>query len=199
MWSVVLIPSRSIANKRHIRFGQYSFMCFIVLPFAFVLPFLIGFVLSLPFLPGFVHRILVLLSLLCSVVLSLFVIRLWFRLYLRVDYPVLEVGQPGGIATFDLRDPAVCIEIKAGILTAIDASDGRRVRAWGVDGQKTGKNGFCFIHMERLAREFCSLLVGANGAIVVFEKDRPPSIPLSERFEVLSWREYRNPPNQRER
>lgn len=193
-----MLPSRSIRNPRRIRFGSNSRLCLLALPFAFLLPFVLAAMIA-GFEPARPVRLAVVsLCWILSLWLSWLVLRLWFRLYLRVDFPMLEIGQASGPVVFDLRDPEVGIEVAAGVLVVTHRSDGRRVRAWGADGQQQNMSWISSGHITRIGWEFDELLRNKNGASLRVV-DSAPSVPWSERFEILSWKGYRNTPNQRER
>lgn len=159
--------------RKTIRFGQYSFT---LLAFAIVLtPLAVAGPFSLfagepePTLRVFAVG---------SFLLVPYLYRLWYRLCLRIDWPYLDVGRSDGRVRFDLRDPDVCIEIKQGILVVSDGGGGRRVRAWGVDGAMTGKNGFSYRRTEHLAIRLQGLLGGKGGASLVYVRQQSQTARL---------------------
>lgn len=161
------------------------------LPFAFLLPLVVGSIVTGPESMRPVRLAIGSVSWVVSLWLSWLVVRLWFRLYLRVDFPTLEIGQSTGPVFFDLSDPEVGIEITAGVLVVTDASNGRRVRAWGVDGQQQKMRWVPSVYMARIGWEFHELLRNKNGASLSIVDRRPSSW---EPIKIQSWKEYRNPP-----
>lgn len=163
-----------------VRFGGLSLVAG-----AFPLVVLVGMTRAI-WEPGVFDVSSVVGSLVVFIVLSPF-FRLWFRLCLRVDYPVLEVGQWRGVAKFDLRDPDVLIEIREGLLEVSQASDGRRVRCHGANAENRGFS--VNSQMESLASELDELLRGQGGARLVYE---PPLTPRERHRQHLEkWRDYR--------